>query len=783
MNACRLRSAGTGLILLVTILLAAPAAAQIPPGITSIEQLTPEQRAELLRRLQAAGATLPQAPGQTGEAQLPASLIPQAGVTPAVTRVDTTQFYVESPYDFGATPGEMGGGEDLELFGRSMFALTPATFEPPVFGPVGPDYQLGPGDEVVISMWGDYDQIITQTLTREGYILLPRIGQVVLNGLTLVQARQRLLQTMTPSYQALNYGRSGASAQLDVTLGKIRAITVYVMGDAQRAGALSLSGLSTAFTALYVAGGPSNRGSLRDIRVVRDVRTIAHLDGYDYLLKGNKGSDVYLRDGDIVFIPTIGPKVNVQGRVLRPAVYELKGNETLREVIDYAGGLTASAFRERAQVARILPPAERGVTPWVRVVFDVNLDRVLTDPAVTIPVIDGDVLTVLPIPADRRNFVIVEGAVWNPGRLELREGLTIRRAVEQAGGLREEALGSRVEIVRTRPDETTEQLRAELDRVMLGDPENDLVLQPRDRIHVYSIHDLYPLRYVTIFGRVGKPGRYLLHDNMTVMDLIVRAGGLTKDAWTQEAEVIRVRFSDAGETTQYDRYPVPIDTTYAPNAVAQFTLEDFDQVFIRQRPLWDVQRNVTIQGEVMFPGDYALLRDDEKVADLLARAGGLTPYANARGARFTRAQEDAGRVNIDLERALSRPQSIDNIVLQPGDVLFVPPRVDFVTVRGAVGFPTSVLYERGRSPRFYISQAGGYAENADTGRTRVVLPNGSMWRPRWFFIPDPEVEAGSEIIVPVSTAEKKDTWEIIRDTTAILSSLTTALLLIWQIRK
>jgi hypothetical protein len=161
----------------------------------------------------------------------------------------------------------------------------------------------------------------------------------------------------------------------------------------------------------------------------------------------------------------------------------------------------------------------------------------------------------------------------------------------------------------------------------------------------------------------------------------------------------------------------------------------------------------------------------------------LTPYANARGARFTRAQEDAGRVNIDLERALSRPQSIDNIVLQPGDVLFIPPRVDFVTVRGAVGFPTSVLYERGRSPRFYISQAGGYAENADTGRTRVVLPNGSMWRPRWFFLPDPEVEAGSEIIVPVSTAEKKDTWEIIRDTTAILSSLTTALLLIWRINK
>ncbi len=782
MNARCLRCTCTALVVLVTILLAAPAAAQIPPGITSIEQLTPEQRAELLRRLQAAGATLPQAPGQTGAAQLPASLIPQAGVTPAVTRVDTTQFYVESPYDFGAAPGEMGGGEDLELFGRSMFALTPATFEPPVFGPVGPDYQLGPGDEVVISMWGDYDQIIIQTLTREGYILLPRIGQVVLNGLTLVQARQRLLQTMTPSYQALNYGRAGASAQLDITLGKIRAITVYVMGDAQRSGAYSLSGLSTAFTAVYAAGGPSNRGSLRDIRVVRDVLTIAHLDGYDYLLKGNKGSDVYLRDGDIVFIPTIGPKVNVQGRVLRPAVYELKGSETLREVIDYAGGLTASAFRERAQVARILPPTERGATPWVRVVFDVNLDQVLTDPEAVIPVIDGDVLTVYPIPTDRRNFVIVEGVVWNPGRLELREGMTIRRAIEQAGGLREEALGSRVEIVRTRPDETTEQLRSDLNLVMVGDPENDLVLQPRDRIHVYSIHDLYPLRYVNIFGRVDTPGRYLLHDNMTVMDLIVRAGGLTKDAWTQEAEVVRVRFAEEGDPTQFDRYSVPIDTTYAPDRVP-FILEDFDQVFVRQRPLWDVQRNVTIQGEVMFPGPYALLQQDEKIADLLARAGGLTPYAYARGARFTRAQEGAGRINLDLERALERPQSIDNTVLQPGDVLYIPPRVDFVTVRGAVGFPTSVLYEQGQGIKYYIDQAGGYAENADPGRTRVVLPNGSMWRPRWFFLPDPELEAGSEITVPVSTAEKKDTWEIIRDTTAILSSLTTALLLIWQINK
>jgi polysaccharide export outer membrane protein len=765
--------------LLVFLLTATTVQAQLPPGITSLEQLTAEQRAELMRRLQASGASLPQAT-TAGQVQVPGSLIPEAGTETVVTRVDTTQFYVESPYDFGAAPGEMGGGEDLELFGRDMFALAPAAFEPSAFGPVGPNYRLGPGDEVVITMWGTYEEIYTQGVTREGYIVLPKIGQVVLNNMTLAEARQHLLRVMTPSYQALNSGRPGATAFLDVTLGKIRAVTVYVMGDAQRRGAFNLNGLSTAFTALYAAGGPSNRGSLRDIRIVRDDRVISHLDGYDYLLRGDKSSDVYLRDGDIIFVPPIGPKVNVAGRVLRPAVYELKSGESLREVIDYAGGLTASAYRERAQVARILPPAQRGTTPWVRVVFDVNLDRLLGETGEVVRMADGDVLTVFAVPADRRNFVIVEGAVWNPGRLELRSGLTISQAVELAGGLREEALLSRVEVIRTRPDETTEQLSRVLSGALAGEPDQDLELEPRDRVHVYSIHDLYPLDYVQIFGMVRTPGRYLLHENMTVMDLIARAGGFTKDAWTDWVEVARPRYSSDGSLADFEVTRVPVDTTYAP-LEGHFLLHDFDQVFIRQRPQWDMTRNVTIRGEVLFPGTYTLIRDDEKVADLLARAGGLTGYAYPEGTRFVRAMDQSGRVNIDLPRALHDSRSRDNLVLQPGDDIYIPPRLDLVLVRGAVEYPTAVLYLPGKGPDYYIGQAGGFSEGADEKRTRVVLANGSVWRPRWFILPDPEVSPGSEITVPVKPESAKDFWEVIRDTTGILSGLTTVLLLIWQI--
>lgn len=773
---------------LAVLTLAAPAEAQqLPPGIT-IEQfnkLTPQEKAELLRRLQQAGVTAPQDTLRRAQMQLPESLIPQVSPELGVilARVDTTRFFVETPYDFGEAPGELGTGEDLELFGRRIFTLAPEAFTQSTYGPVGPDYRLGPGDELVIQMWGAYQRVHELYITREGYILIPEVGQIVMASLTLEQAKRYLLQFMTPSYQALDYGRSGATAFLDVSLGELRALRVFVMGDALTAGAYTLSSVSTIFTALYAAGGPSVRGSLRDIALIRGSREITRLDGYDYLVRGDPSDDKRLEDGDIVFIPPIGPKVAVQGRVKREAVYELKAGETLKDAIAAAGGVTASALLERAQIARILPPEERGETPYVRVFIDVNLEQILSDDDIKFPLFDGDVVTVFPVPDDSRGFVVVEGVVWNPGRLQWREGLSLREAILKAGGLREEALMSRVNVIRTHPDETTEQISTVLSEAMSGDPRNNTLLERRDRVEVLSIHDVYPSPHVFIYGQVQTPGQYLLHDNMTLLDLIVRAGGLNTDAWTEWAELVRVRLARDGSVTEFTTQMVPIDTTYAPAGPGSLILQDLDQVFVRRKPLWEVRRNVELRGEVMFPGAYSLQRDDETVVELVRRAGGLSPYANASGARFYRQREDAGRINIDLNRALENPTLLDNIIMQPGDSLYVPPIVDYVTVQGAVGFPTSVLYVRGKGLKYYITNAGGYAENADKIRTRVIFPNGSIWQSRGFLSARPRIEPGSNIFVPVSTDVKKDAWETIRDTTALLTSFTTVLLLIWQISK
>ncbi len=765
------------------ILSSSPAHAYEPQTLpVNIQQLTPEQRAALLRQLRESGALEQQLPDTEPGYQFPRITIPAVDTSLGITRVDTTQFFVENPYDFGAVPGEPDSLINLELFGRRMFEMGHGLLDPMGIGPVGADYRLSPGDQIIISMWGEYQEVYDLTINREGFVLIPDVGQLILSNLNIEQAKRRLLQEMTPSYQALDYGRAGATAWLDITLGKLLAIQVFILGDVQAAGAYTINSLSTAFTAIFMAGGPTNKGSLRNVRIIRGSELLAEVDLYHYLLNGGVPDDLSLRNRDIVFIPSIGPKVAVRGSVTRPAIYELGREETLRDVIHNAGGVSASADLSRAQIARILPFDERGSSSIVRVVIDVDLRTVLFDSTAGIPLFDGDVLTVFTVPDDRRNFVVIEGAVWKPGQYEWLDGTTVSQAISAAGGLREEALDSRVDLFRTNPDETVTQIPLVLKDVMAG-TEEDISLAPRDRIHVYSIHDVYPQQFIQIHGHVGQPGQYLLHENMALGDLIVRAGGLTKDAWPTSAEVVRLRYGDDGSVTGFERHEVPIDISYAPRGSSRFLLADFDQIFIRQRPQWDVERNVWIAGEVVFPGQYALLRTDERLSELIERAGGLTSVAYAEGTRYYREYEEAGRININLAKALQHRAALDDLIMQPGDSLYVPPKVDFVTVRGAVGYPTSVLYVRGRRPEYYISQAGGIAEGGDRRRTRVTLPNGSIWRPRWFILPDPEVQPGSEIYVPVKTASERDVWEVIRDTSAILSGLTTVLLLVWQINR
>lgn len=768
-----------GVILLISSRVASQ---QLPPGI-SWEDLTPQQQSLLLRRLQTSQAGQIAGIGAEGMYQLPGSLIPQADTSLAVMSVDTTEVGEEITYDFALSPDELDTTITFTLFGRDTFQRPAVDFAPSIFGPVGSDYRLGPGDEIVIQLWGTSDDIITQTITREGYIYLPRVGQIMLASKTLAEAKRYLLQRMTPFYETLNYGREGATAFLDVVLGRLRGIRVFVLGNAVQPGAYTLSSTSTIFTALYAAGGPDELGNLREIRLIRGSREIARLDGYDYLMRGDPSADERLEDNDIVFIPPPGPRVLLQGKTHRPGIYELKSGDGLTDLVTFGGGLSPAARLDQAQVARIQPPSERGRTPWVKAIIDVDLSRLIEDDELSFPLFDGDVVTLLPVPEDLLDYVIVLGAVWNPGRLQWQDNLTLRDAVRRSGGLRDEALMSRVEVVRTNPDETTSQISLVLEEVMAGDPAADIVLQRRDRITVYSIHDVHPPKHVTIFGEIREPGEYELHENMTVMDLITRAGGLTKEAWPNWATLVRMKLAEDGSLAEFDSREVPIDTTYAPRGMESHYLQDFDQVFVRRRPEWEANRNIAIDGEVLFPGTYSLRYPGEKIAEIIERAGGLTPQSYPEGTRFYREFEEAGRINVDLPRALSNSSSIHNLVMQPGDSLYVPPRVSFVTIKGQVGYPSSVMYVRGKKPHYYIAQAGGFAEGADKRRVVVTLPNGSTWRPNWFILPDPEVEPGSNIFVPVRAEAERTTWEVIRDTAALLSSFTTVLLLIWQISR
>ena len=489
----------------------------------------------------------------------------------------------------------------------------------------------------------------------------------------------------------------------------------------------------------------------------------------------------------------------------------------------------------------------------------------------------ADVVTFFSILDLRRDFVIVEGQVWRPGTYQYTPGLRLADLVEQARGLREEAYLERADIIRTRPDRTTEQLRVDLGRALEGSGENPL-LQELDRVTIHSIHDILPDRYVHIEGHVRQPGRYLLHDDMrlsdllfkagglndpdwlretyleradlvrtapdsitrtvepfrpasvlagepgadrllmsedrvriysiyaveirrsavitgevkepgtyqieentTVNDLIVRAGGLTVDAWPVSAELSRIRPGQIDAVRRADIIQVPIDTTFAGRRGGP-VLENFDLVVVKRMPYWELQRRVILAGEVVFPGTYALTDPGEQLSDLIRRAGGLTPYAYPEGSRLIRTFQEAGLVGIDLERALNTPGSRHNLVMMPGDSLHVPERPNTVIVRGAVSYPTAVVYVPGKPAGYYIKRAGGYLRNAERSETRVVLANGALWQGRWL-LPDPPVNAGTEIFVPFKEETDKDTWETIRDTTAVLSSLTTVLLLIWQITR
>jgi polysaccharide biosynthesis/export protein len=650
------------------------------------------------------------------------------------------------------------------IFGLDLFRRNTSQFDANLSGPVDENYRLGPGDQIVLILTGDVEEAYPIDVTREGFIVVPRVGQLPVANLTLGELNELLYSRLSRVYSGVRRG-PGATTQFSVSVARLRSNQVFVVGDVRRPGSYRISSAGTALTALYAAGGPAENGGMRSIVIRRGARTVDSLDLYDYLVRGDASHDARLQTGDVVFVPVHGPRVEVKGEIERPAVYELAAGETLADLIRFAGGFSAEAARHRVQIERIAPPADRGRGGRDRLVIDVA--GLTGDDAPAFALEDGDIVQIFPVSDRVRQKVTIDGNVWQPGVVGFRAGMRLSEALASVGGLKPDAYLGQVLISRLNPDSTRRQLRAEL-RDSSGAVIDDPVLQEDDEVRVFSSSEFRPVRFVSIDGAVRNAGRIEFREGMTLRDLVLLAGGLSQSADLRSAEIARLP-TDRGNGVTAVTMRVPLDSSYLfergrdgrylgppgiPGPAAgspDFVLRPYDNVLILQQPGWQLQRSVSVGGEVRFPGRYTLTTRTERLSDLLQRAGGLTPEGYPEGVQFFRTRGQVGRIGIDLSRVLRDGRFRDNLLLEDGDSLHLPRYNPVVNVGGAVNSPVAVAFVPGKEISYYIQAAGGPTRNADNGRAFVLQPNGSVESRRrslFLFKHEPTPRAGSVVTVP-----------------------------------
>ncbi len=798
---------------------AVPAAApaqQVPPPGQAAQALQQAMQqpgmAEMLRqRLQQSGLSQEQIRARLQASGYPATLL-DSYLTPSIPGqtvaapgsqevaaiqalgLSTAGLWADSlPLDTGLVRTVPTAGSDTatSVFGVDVFRRTTTQFLPLLSGPVPADYLLGPGDNLVLILTGDVELAYSLSVTREGFVFIPQVGQVHVANLTLDQLRSVLYARLGRVYSGVRRG-AGASTQFDLTVASVRAVQVYVVGEVAQPGAYQLSALGTVLTGLYAAGGITERANTRRIDVRRADSVVASFDLYDYLLKGDTRNDIRLETGDVIFVGVHGPRVEVRGAVLRPAIYEMRTeSETLAQLVAAAGGFRSDAARSRLSIERVVPPAQRQPTTPPRMVIETPLGAGGQVPPLTLE--DGDIVTVDSLNQGIRRYVDIRGSVYQPGRYGLEDGMTLSRLVSLAGGFRPATYAGRAHIERLNPGDSTRLLLAvRLPADSAAPWPQDQRLSDYDVITVYGRPEMRDSITVSIAGAVNEPGRFPWREGMTLRDLVLMARGPGIGAYLVEAEIASLPVDRSGgqmSTTMR----VPLDSTYlfdrdslgrflgppglpAPGSGApEVTLQPFDNVLIFRQPDFELQRSVEILGEVRFPGTYALRAKDERIADLVERTGGLTRRAYPNGIRFIRVLNHAGRINIDLERALRDRDSRDNLILQPGDSIFVPEYQPSVRVFGAVNAPGSVLWRSGASMDYYIAGAGGFVRNADRGGSSVRQANGEIEKASRFLIfrnaPDPG--PGAEVYVPFRPVDgQRGEWmQIVTTSMTLLASL------------
>ncbi|MEO7456208.1 MAG: SLBB domain-containing protein [Gemmatimonadaceae bacterium] len=674
------------------------------------------------------------------------------------------------------------------IFGLDVFRAATSQFQPNLAGPVDPGYRLGPGDRIVLILTGDVEESYSLDVTREGFIIIPQVGQVFVNNLTLSDLDALLYSRLGRVYSGVS--RSGGSTRFSVNVARLRSNQVFVVGDVQRPGSYTISSAGTAMTALYAAGGPNINGSLRRVEVRRGGRTVESLDVYDYLLRGDASHDVRLQSGDIVFVPVHGARARVVGEVIRPATYELKEGEGLPQLLEAAGGFTALAARRRVLIERIVPASERTEEARARTTVDVSGPTLATGLGPSVPVQNGDVVRVFPVAERVRNRIAVRGNVVTPGSQGLAPGMRVADALRAAGGIKPDTYLGEVLITRLEADSTRRQLRVQL-RDSTGAVVNDIPLREDDQIQVFSLTTFRPTRYVALTGYVNNPGRYAYREGMTLRDLILLGNGMKEGASLREAEIARLPIDRSGGQTAIT-VRVPLDSSYLfeRQAGARYSgppgipsdasgapdvpLAPYDNVLILRQENFEYQRVVIVGGEVRFPGTYALKNKRERLSDILARAGGLTDEAQRDAILFvrpgpaeSRIRSDAGnastqdsllsrratngRIGLDLDDVLKNEKSRENIILEDGDQITIQRYNPVVRVQGAVNAPANVAYVPGRDIFYYINAAGGGSRLADEHRAYVTQPSGKLEsvRVRHLFVDAlPRPQAGGVVTVP-----------------------------------
>lgn len=666
-----------------------------------------------------------------------------------------------------------------QVFGRNIFTNKNLSFEPDMNVATPQDYRLGPGDEIIIDIWGASENSIRQEISPDGCITIPGLGMISLNGLNIADAREYLKSELSKIYA--NEGN-----QIQVTLGNTRSIKVNVMGEVMVPGTYTLSAFASVFHALYSAGGITDLGSLRDIRVSRNGNTVANVDVYEYILQGKTEGNISLQEGDVIIVPTYEAIVKVEGKVKRPMKYEMKSDESISTLLKYAGFFAANAYKNSVRVVR-----QEG-----RQFSVATVDR---NDFASFKVMDGDVVSADSIINRFSNKLEVVGAVYRPGIYEFCENInTVKELLTQADGLLGDAFTNRAVLYRQRENLTSEVLSVDVKGIMNGTAP-DVELKNNDLLYIPSIHDIKYAGDVYISGEIKNPGIYPYSDNMTLEDFVITAGGLKDEASLVRVDVSRrIKDNKGTEATETvgQNFTFGLKDGFIVDGEPGFVLEPYDQVFVRKSPGYNVQKNVKVNGEVLYEGEYSLNFKNERLSSLIERAGGITAFGYAKGAKLTRVANDDEKkrmedvlklmrrelgegltdslkleldsvftVGIDLEKALAKPGSSADIVLREGDVISVPEMTSTVKINGAVMMPNTVTYMDGENVKYYLNQAGGYSQSAKKSKKFIIYMNGQVERVK---ARSKKVEPGCEIVVP-NKVKKNRFGDIMGYTTSLAS--------------